>query len=160
MKEVKVTEAAALKAHREASKEGKSLLENLYGISLFNQKITNRVKTFEDALNIVGASDAVKSLCEYDGDDLDMIASSAHAKLTIVAKALNEGWKPDWKNSNEWKYVPWFYMDKPGSGFSYFDYGRWCATSFVGSRLCFKTRELAEYAGKQFLDTYKELMCI
>ena len=81
----------------------------------------------------------------------------AHYKLCVIAEALNEGWKPDWSNWNQYKYYPWFEMGSPsGVGFSYDGYGNWASLSIVGSRLCFKSRELATYAGKQFEELYKE----
>ena len=83
-------------------------------------------------------------------------ATIAHAKLVIITEALNDGWKPDWTNGNWDKYYPWFDMSS-GSGLSF------CVVcvvrgslSAVGSRLCFKSRQLAEYAGKQFKKLYKQ----
>lgn len=83
----------------------------------------------------------------------------AHFKLVIIAEALNEGWKPNWDDSNEYKYYPYFDM-QPGFGFGYTYYGNWYASSYVGSRLCFKTREIAEYAGRKFRKLYKQYMLI
>jgi len=86
---------------------------------------------------------------------------TAHAKLVIIAEALNEGWTPDWGN-REWdKYYPWFNRGGSSvSGFSYFGCGRWVWTSCSGFRLCFKSRYLAQYAGKQFLDLFKDYFLI
>lgn len=82
----------------------------------------------------------------------------AAAMLFIIAEALNDGWKPNWNDNNEYKYYPWFWMNKPGFRF----YGSLCDISDTystgGSRLCFKTRELSDYAGKTFIKLYKDLM--
>ena len=43
-----------------------------------------------------------------------------------------------------------------GAGFSYGGYDDWNANSDIGSRLCFKTRELAKYMGETFIDLYKD----
>jgi hypothetical protein len=84
----------------------------------------------------------------------------AVAKLMIITEALNDGWEPDWDNSNEAKYFPWFWMNSPGfrlDGLVYF----WSASySGSGSRLCFRTQDLAEHAAKHFLKEYEALMCI
>jgi len=65
--------------------------------------------------------------------------------------------EPDWGNHDQWKYEPWFDMGgSSGSGFAYFAYDLWGTGSACGSRLCFKSRELAEYAGEQFRDLYKD----
>ena len=79
-------------------------------------------------------------------------ALEAHYKLVVITEALNEGWKPDWKDYSEDKYYPWFKND----GFSFDGVGGWFASSAVGSRLCFKSEELAKYAGKKFIKLYKD----
>jgi hypothetical protein len=82
-------------------------------------------------------------------------AMIAHAKLVIIVEALNEGWKPNWKNGLWDKYYPWFDLSS-GSGLSFDVCDDRISGSTVGSRLCFKSRELAKYAGKQFEDLYKK----
>jgi len=120
----------------------------------------NTIKTFEDAcraLNIEPAAlPGVDTL-----PDKHKKAIEAHYKLVIIAEALNEGWQPDWSDWEQNKWYPWLKVktteDKPsGVGFSYSctRYGYTLAT--VGSRLCFKTRELARYAAEQFADLYKD----
>jgi hypothetical protein len=158
MQTLEVTTKNALNAHRNADEKGKKMLADLFGQDVFNMKITDRVKTFMDALDIVGASDNQKILLDYNGIDPEMIAAQAFLKVTIIAKALNEGWKPNWDNDSEYKYYPWFKLS--GSGLSCNVYVDDSSASAVGSRLCFRTRELAEYAGKQFTDLYKEYMII
>ena len=115
-----------------------------------------RIKTFEEALQ---AQNVIFKAPE--GATPDEIA---YMKLKIITKALNEGWEPDWNNWSEWKYYPYFKMSDngaaPGVGFSYFDFGHDLDVSFVGSRLCFKSRELAEYAGKTFASLYKDFLLI
>lgn len=82
----------------------------------------------------------------------------AYAKLVVIAQALNEGWEPNWDDTNEWKYWPWFYMNKPGFRFGGSDYAIPGSGTTGGSRLCFHTRELSDYAGKQFLSLWREMM--
>ena len=79
--------------------------------------------------------------------------------LKMLAKTLNEGWEPNWNDENEDKYFPWFYMGG-SSGFRFDVCGSWSTASGVGSRLCFKSRELTEYAANQFTDVYKKFMTI
>ena len=85
-------------------------------------------------------------------------AMIAHYKLTIIAEALNDGWQPDWKNYDQGKYYPWFEVTKSGFSFVIVDYDYWNANA--GSRLCFRSRELAEYAGKLFTDIYNDFLSI
>lgn len=86
----------------------------------------------------------------------------AAAKLFIIAQALNGSWKPNWDNMDR-KWFPWFDLEKTESnpsGFRFYD--AYCVYDYstVGSRLCFQTSELAEWAGKQFTDLYKDLMVL
>lgn len=158
---LEVTKESALAAHKIANKEVQSVLETLFGKENFiSGKITDRVKTCEDAANIVGISENLKILLAYDGVDKTMLGAQAMAKLTIIAKALNEGWEPNWEDSNEPKYVPYFDNYKSGFGFSCSYYGSWRAHAGCGSRLCFKTRELAEYAAKQFITEYNQFLTL
>lgn len=89
----------------------------------------------------------------------------AQYQLTIVVKALNEGWEPDWSNEDQWKYYPWFNVeknaDKPsGFGLSYFVFGVWSAGTGVGSRLCFANWETAKYAADTFTELYERCYLI
>ncbi|MCO6149088.1 hypothetical protein [Flavobacterium sp. NRK1] len=114
------------------------------------------IKTFEDACEKLGIPAEINiTLPEVMSEFLK--PAIANIKLMIIAKALNDGWVPDWGNDDEYKYYPWFDMGgSSGSGFSYNGYGHGDSHSFVSSRLCFKSRALAEYAGTQFADLYKE----
>jgi hypothetical protein len=77
-------------------------------------------------------------------------------KLMIVYKAINNGWKPDWSNYQQWKYYPWFEVLSSGFGFSGTDYGYVGTVTCVGSRLCTDTREKALYIGNQFAAEYQD----
>lgn len=157
MQTLKISNQKALQLYPSASNEFKAMLEESFGKEFFNQKIIDRVKTFADALNILGEqSENVKILLAYNGIDKDMIAAQAFMKLTLIARALNEGWVPDWKDDRQYKYYPWFESNKSGSGLSYLDYDGWITFTGVGSRLCFKSSEIAEYAGKTFKKLYEQ----
>ncbi len=158
METLTINKANALKAFNNATTEGKKMLSNLFGEKVLSEKITDRIKSFDHALEICPASENLKILLKYNGIDRDMIASQAFAKMSIIARALNEGWKPDWTNGNELKYYPYFEMTKSGFGFSCTGYDFWDTRTTVGSRLCFKTSELAEYAGKQFETIYNDFL--
>jgi hypothetical protein len=88
------------------------------------------------------------------------LAAIALAKLTIIAEAMNEGWVPDWNNSSEWKYYPWFYLNSPGFRFYGSHYSFANASAGSGSRLCFRTRESSDHAGKKFLSLWRDLMTL
>ena len=121
----------------------------------------NQLKTFQDACKVEGL-DAKKARPDFSGYPAkDRKAMIAHAKLVIIAKAANrianggKPWKPDFSNS-DYKYWPWFYMDKGSSGFRFTDGANWTSHSSVGSRLCYISREVCEYVATTFLKEYRE----
>ena len=118
--------------------------------------IIEKIKTFEDAMNATGR----KEMPDFSSFPEDMRKHfEALFKMVVIVEALNEGWKPDWDNYNEYKYYPWFYM--PSSSFAFADsdyadvYG--IAIAGSGSRLKLKSRELAKYCGGQFKDIWKDI---
>ena len=120
-----------------------------------------KIKTFEEACEKLGINPAefVITLPEKASHHAKAIA--AHAKLVIITEALNDGWKPDWSNGKWDKYYPWFYMNtSSGSGFSYGVYVYDRSGSRVGSRLCFKSSDLAKYAAGQFTELYRDYFLI
>ncbi len=125
---------------------------------------TSFIKSFEEACEKQGMSSELPdfSAALVLGEDF-VEGLKAHYKLVVINKALNEDWEPDWDNRNEYKYEPWFDMEKrttAGSGFAFHGCVLVFTRSSVGSRLCFKSRELAKYAGTQFLALYKAYFVI
>lgn len=155
METLQINKDAAVKAHQNAKDSGKRLLEDLLGKKIFQLVVTDRVKTFEDACAELGLQ--VPSFIDSDSNDGKSVI--AYQKLITIARALNEGWEPDFTNSSESKYFPWFEY-KSGFGFSSYGWSRSSANTTVGARLCFKTKELALYAGKQFEAIYKDYLTL
>lgn len=154
MDTIEIKKDDALKAHENAKNSGKKLLEDLLGKKTFRKDVMDRIKTFSDVLEELDYDpEAFKDMNEHTTSD-----EEAYRKLKMICKALNEGWEPNWDDSNEYKYYPWFYMGS--SAFRFDDCDYWLTVSGVGSRLCFKSRKLAEYAGKQFESVYKQFMTI
>lgn len=123
--------------------------------------IKERIKTFEDVLEYhnydkdTSAFELEYQKRAYTTDEI------AYVKLKLIAEALNEGWKPNWEDWNEFKYHPLFKMNSSsGCGFSYLCHDYVYSFSTVGSRLYFKSRELAEHAGKHFTDIYKDFLTL
>ncbi len=132
----------------------KGLLEQAFGKQFFSEKITDRIKTFLDACESLNISlDWFEQQTQFDSPD-----EKAYKKMKIIARALNEGWTPNWNDGDECKWHPWFYLDGP-SGFRFHVslYVYTYSYSAGSSRLCFKSRELSDYAAKQFLAIYKDL---
>ena len=185
-----ISREAARAAYDNTDARGRELLVNLFGKDIFVKKgITERVKTFEDACNVLGDDHPLVEQYQYtdaaykvDQKTEDLIA---YLKLRIITAALNEGWEPQF-TEDECRYYPFFEFytqrdlnkmsdDKKGrmlaraahhnlstGGCLAFEYvGR--ETSFAwssfGSRLAFKNVDLADYAGRQFTELYARFIC-
>ena len=155
---LEITKEAAIKAHDEASSKGKTLLENLFGKRVFQKDIKQRVTCLDDALRELG-----KDKLDFEASCVGLSEDEvAYKMLKVIAAALNEGWTPDWSNGEWDKWYPWFKMDASSSAgrFSFVVSVNRNSVSAVGSRLCFKSKDLATYAGTQFLDIYKDFFTV
>jgi hypothetical protein len=155
-------------------------------VKTFQDAVKERVKTFQDAVKELGDDNPFVEqynmlYSEFGATlDADIIA---YLKLRIIAAALNEGWEPQF-TKGEWRYYPYFYVltkeeyeqlsaegkrrvvcrvlvnASSSGGLVYSDESYAPSYSFphVGVRLAFKTRELAEYAGKQFLSIWLDFV--
>ena len=150
MQTLSIERTAVITAFKNADTSGKKLLDDLFPEQKLTGKITDRVKTVEDALLIKGItmSDLVKP--GYTKEDI------GRKKVELIIEVLNEGWYPNWDNHSEYKYYPWFNMS--GSGLSYYVCDHAYSHSYVSSRLCLKSAELAKYIGTQFTKEYAEFM--
>lgn len=150
-----------------------------------NRPVTERIKTFDDAREALGDEHPfVKEYWSVVNIDLDITQDLiAYLKLRIIVAALNEGLEPKFEKG-EYRYFPWFYFytkeeyDKlddeekgrcvlsSGSnasshgGFVYCNADHDASSSYTdhGSRLAFRTRELAAYAGRQFTEEWADFM--
>jgi hypothetical protein len=77
--------------------------------------------------------------------------------LILVAKALNGNWKHNWSSNKESVWYPHFKLSS-SFRFSITNFSYRFAYASVGSRLYFKNQNIAEYAGKKFIEQYKKLM--
>ena len=126
----------------------------------------SKIKTFEDACTLLNYPTSLPSDLGNVFPEKHIKAIIADYQLGIITEALNmeandgNPWEPNWNDWDERKYYPWPTVEasneRPsGSGFS----GRGCVCDSsgtgVGSRHCFKTRELVYYAFEQFNDLYQ-----
>ena len=66
-----------------------------------------KITSYEDAckvLNIQPINEEVFNAFPKE----DQRSMLAYHKLTVITRALNNGWKPNWDDQNEWKYYPLF----------------------------------------------------
>lgn len=126
------------------------------------EEITDRVKTYEDACKVLGVEPINEQNAKAQGFRSDEIA---RRKLETIAAALNEGWKPDWNNTDQYKYYPYFYIQENAKGkgsaglsFASTDTAAAYTSAYLGSRLCFYASRLARYASNQFTDLYEQIL--
>lgn len=119
--------------------------------------------------------------CLMDGEEEIPKDIIAYLKLRIITAALNEGWKPQF-TKDEWRYFPWFYlytqkeideMDEEeksrvvfrshsfatargGVAYAITSSDSSRTYAYIGSRLAFKSSELAKYAGEQFVEIWAD----
>ena len=113
------------------------------------------IKSFEDACKKANIATTLPDLSMLPEEFIKPVLAAY--KLMVIFKAINNGWTPDWNNSNQYKYYPWFRANA-GFGFSHSYYADSNSVTVVGSRLCFKTEALARYAGQQFEAVYKDFI--
>lgn len=150
--------------------------------------VRERIKTFEDACEALGNHAFVnqyRRIIEEQNPPMDETAKDliAYLKLRIICAALNEGWEPTFANE-EYRWYPWFvvytkeeldrmseekrrrvvgrsnsYANASG-GLVYASANNASSSSITynGSRLAFKSEELADYAGKQFIEIYADFV--
>lgn len=150
--------------------------------------ITDKIKTFDDACKAIGLAgpEALPELLQEKYAAIVPSHIKAQLKLEIITLALNEGWQhiPDGKH---YAYWPWFYlytageiadMGKEGAekraminatdvsdvfaglGYAGSTYAWSNSSADIGSRLAYKSSELARYSGKQFIELWKEALLI
>ena len=180
-KNIQIQQENVLNAYKNASDEQKELLEHLFGREVFKPvDVKERIKTFADAAKAVGIEDPEEWESGYSDVEPDILA---YFKLRIITKALNEGWEPKFI-PGEYRWAPYFllytkeeiekmnaetkarvvfrssFYASAGGGVSYAVayYDSASVYAYVGSRLAFKSEELAEYAGKQFTEIYADFI--
>lgn len=148
--------------------------------------ITERIKTFDDALAALPAEHPmVRNWTAMRGlEDKFSPNLAAYAKLCIIVAALNEDWELHW-GSGQVYFYPWFYIyskaevetmmqdrkDKlvllGGNASDGSNCGLGCVVSYnawssahanLGSRLAFRSKELAIYCTEQFLDIWAQYL--
>jgi hypothetical protein len=117
------------------------------------------IKSFEDACKKLNEDPTLLPVVSLLSEEFRK-AIIAYYKLVIIFKAINNGWVPDWSKYSQCKYYPWFRILSSGFGFAYSYYYLADMYSVAGSRLCFSSKEMSDYAGKQFLELYKEFLTI
>lgn len=185
-KTIKVKVEDIKRVFDEANDNVRNCILNLFPQIKEDLQITDRVKTFEDACRELGEDHPFVLAYqntnlrdpEVADDNKDVLA---YLKLRIITAALNEGWTPQFVE-DERRYYPYFHLCSEeeiismseeektslayrtdintvangGVSYAYAVYDSADFFAAFGSRLALKTEDLAEYAGKQFIDLWAD----
>jgi hypothetical protein len=157
---LQLTDKQAIAWYETATPEVKAILEETYknrgGKRFFIQDITKQIKTFDDILNFVQLDEDEKFLLNYNGTNKNILSCKYHLKIELIVQVLNNGVECDIMNTTECKYYPWFVVGS--SGFSFFNFYYQFSFTLVAGRLCFKTEDLAVFAGQTFELEYNDYL--
>jgi len=178
------TQEQLLAFYRSTSNDGRKAIKEALGEKFSGTiPVTERVKTYDDAVKelgedhpfVVAANSAVWRYPEDYNQDI-----VAYLKLRVVVAALNDGWNPEF-TEDERRWFPWYRLytkeeidnlseeDKEqvllwggyavngspcGLASAASSYAWSGSSAALGSRLALKSKELADYAGKQFIELF------
>lgn len=135
-----------------ATASDKKSLEEAFGVVFFKSKITDIIKSLDDIYTYL---DINRELVIPFKNPSTKQERSINAMFDIqnISKVLNGNWVPNWEDTDEYKYYPYFRKEELSS---------WvvdncscdCWDAGLGFGCYFKTEKLALFAGKTFLETY------
>lgn len=157
-KSLQIDENKAFDLYQTATPEFKQMLEDSFGKEFFKRKITDRVKSYEDACAILGIDPHTSMPDTSDCPKEDRKAYVAFHKLVVITRALNEGWRPDWSNTNQPKWFNWWWTKVMRASPVRSLYAPSSSDASIGSRLCFKSEALADYAAETFKELYEDYL--
>ncbi|MCM1219673.1 MAG: hypothetical protein NC548_34770 [Lachnospiraceae bacterium] len=187
MYNIDFTQEQLVDLYRSSTNQGRVAIKEALGDQLSEAlPITERVKTYEDAVRELGENHPFVEMASgaqwrYEGKaGADIVA---YLKLRVIVAALNEGWEPQF-TEGERRWYGWYDLISKedyeemseeakancrvvgravvsagaGGGLVCSGAHHVSAVSSTshGSRLAFKSEELAEYAAKQFIDIFAD----
>lgn len=114
---MEITQKQIDAAYQVATPEQKKVLDALFGKEQKdNRPVTERIKTFEDAVRELGNDHPLVSLYNVFSNEVASVSNAkydsdvlAYLKLRIIVAALNEGWEPKFVE-NERRWAPYFVL--------------------------------------------------
>ncbi len=138
----KPSDKAIIAEYTSGDNNVRAALEKLYGKKMFAIKATepkdimSQVNSFADILKITKTSQAA-----FDKKFKHLAPDTyTYEQMKLFTSVLNQGWVPDYGNSSEYKWFPYFKFNSSTSGFGFTDSGYDCdyAHSCTAARLVFK----------------------
>lgn len=118
------------------------------------------IKDFDKACKKLGRSNEMPVFPEHCRTEFEN-----RYKLEMIAEANGGGVGIDWKNRDQLKYYPWFWLEnddkkKSGFGLSFHDCGYVYDDTYaaLGSRLYFLDKEAARFMGENCADLYTAII--
>ena len=133
-------------------------IDNVFNVECEEQDIDDYPLTFDDACTRLGITGSALAL---QGDNNLAKSAVAFYKLAIIAKAWNkiDDFIPDFSNTDQYKYFPWFTYSPKHEGLVYMcaSYSGSSTIADFGSLICFKSYSMARKFGETFADLYNEM---
>lgn len=157
---IEIEEDIILKGYNQANLKQKLLLEKYFKINT-PKDLTKILKTWKDVLKYAKEKGYSFNLPYSEKTQVkEEISLNALCKIHLLAKVFNEDWVADFKNSNQYKYYPWFEKKSSGWVFDGVSYCRASSSVGWGALSYFKSLEIVNYicTNKEFVDIYNEYL--
>jgi hypothetical protein len=154
--ELKIKKETARKIYAAAPSALQEILIETFGEECFRKKEFTDLKTFDDLCQACGTTEK-----EFEDKWKNIPVDSqtvSFQRMKILSDAINQGWKLDHFNIDQYKWFPYFKVSSSGFGFSLSRYCFDFTHSGVGSRLCFETEEKSNHAGRQFTKLFQDFI--
>ena len=153
---LEITKEKAKKIYESAPAALQEILTETFGEECFRKTEFTDLKTFDDLCHACGTTeDEFEEKWKRIPVDSQTVSFQ---RMKILSDAINQGWKPDHFNTDQYKWFPYFKVSSSGFGFS----GSGCscdgADAGVGSRLCFESEEKSNHAGGQFTQLFQDFI--
>jgi hypothetical protein len=151
--EIEISNDLIQKGYNEANDKQKKLIEKYF--KLENSDILSKIKDFKDILKL--SNKTLKDILPYQKPTTEnQVKINALAKIQLIEEVVNEGWKPNWSNSNEYKHYIWFEFKKSVG---------WVVCAFAdccfgcgGEVAFYKSKKISHFVSKTFLKEYREFL--
>jgi hypothetical protein len=151
--EIEISNDLIQKGYSEANDKQKKLIKKYF--KLENLDVLSKIKDFKDILKL--SNKTLKDILPYQKPTTEnQVKINALAKIQLIEEIVNEGWTPNWSNSNEYKYYIWFEFKKSVGWVVYGSYD-FCSDCYGGVSF-YKNKKVSDFVSKTFLKEYKEFL--
>ncbi|MCK9402939.1 MAG: hypothetical protein M0Q26_06040 [Chitinophagaceae bacterium] len=157
METLQILKDKALHAFKNADKNGKQLLADLFDKKVFAIDVFDRIQSWDAVYEDHGINPAIALPYPIPANEAQAWLNTVE-KVRLLFESLNDGWKPNYNDANEGKYWP-VYRKIKGAGFGFSHTYTYCTVTdtHAGSRLVLKSESLVLHAVKYFDEDLKIL---